>query len=179
MNFQRRALHVPCKMHTRETNAGPLLARGCPRWKSLSATPVEKKISSGLNKGERRGGKARTKREQTERRRARGRWRKRKERERERERERRKKKTKKKEAYLRGSALNLRCDGAVHRAAPSILFPPLDLWRTMHYVNCERAASDRGKSNNPAARVAAGLLSGIRVAPIGATAGPDVALRRR
>lgn len=54
----------------------------------------------------------------------------------------------KKHSYLRGSALNLRCDGVVHRAAPSILFPPVDLWRTMHYVNCKRAAGDRGKSNN-------------------------------
>lgn len=53
-----------------------------------------------------------------------------------------------KHSYLRGSALNLRCDGVVHRAAPSILFPPVDLWRTMHYVNCKRAAGDRGKSNN-------------------------------
>jgi len=114
MNFQRRALHVPCKMHTRETNAGPLLARGCPRWKSLSATPVEKKISSGLNKGERRGGKARTKREQTERRRARGRWRKRKEREREREREKEKKNKKK-----RGISPRLGPQSPMRRRCPS------------------------------------------------------------
>jgi len=147
-----------------------------PWWKKK-----KKKISSGLNEGERGGGGARAKGQNGEKTRERGKNRPKKKKKKK-VKKRKKKRVEKKggrgHRYLRGSALNLRCDGAVHRAAPSILFPPLDLWRTMHYVNCKRAAGDRGKSNN-AARVAAGLLSGIRVAPIADVMRPDVALRRR
>jgi len=123
MNSQRRTPHVPCKMLTHETNARDVIC--------LSALVGNRRLRKNQQFAQQK--------EQ--------------ERERERERETRdernqKKKERKKHSYLRGSALNLWCDGVVHRAAPSILFPPVDLWRTMHYVNCERAAGDRGKRNN-------------------------------
>lgn len=56
---------------------------------------------------------------------------------------------KRKHSYLSAGRPSI-SDATALSIAPSILFPPVDLWRTMHYVNCERAAGDRGKSNNTA-----------------------------
>jgi len=62
------------------------------------------------------------------------------------------------------SPMRRRCPS---RRAPSILFPPVDLWRTMHYVNCERAAGDRGKSNNTGTgpRVVGNRVASIETSP--------------
>lgn len=133
MNSKRRTLHTSRVKCTRAKQIhGPLFARGSFATEiAISRSRKKKKNSVARPTGGRRAKE-----------------------ERERERETVKKKDRKggkkrKHSYLSAGRPSI-SDATALSIAPSILFPPVDLWRTMHYVNCERAAGDRGKSNNTA-----------------------------